>query len=502
LSDLSTVASLLKPDQILLAVSALMLASILASKTSGRLGVPSLLLFLGVGMAAGSDGLGVINLQDPAAAQFLAIIALVIILFSGGLDTRWSSVRPVLGQGLVLSTLGVFLTALVVGVGVPLFTALSWQEGLLLGAIISSTDAAAVFSILRARGMGLKGNLRPLLELESGSNDPMAYFLTVALLALFADGGGSPWRLVPMFVLQMALGAVLGWVFGRGSVHLINRLRLDFEGLYPVLMLSMLFLTYAVTDAVGGNGFLAVYLAGIVVGNSDVIHKKSLISFYDGQAWLMQILMFLALGLLVNPKELMPIIGVGIAIAALLIFVARPLAVFLLLLPFRASVREMTMTSWVGLRGAVPIVLATFPLMAGIDNARFIFNVVFFIVITSVALQGTTLPIVARWLGLARDSADVAPAPIDLERVSEPRGTLHTIVVPPASPAVGRPIVSLGIPVGVLITRIDREGEHLVPGGRTVLAAHDHLTIIANDEAELRRFVEAQRLARTDATAP
>ncbi len=467
-------------EQVLLIGSLLLLSSILASKTSGRLGVPSLLLFMGVGMLAGTDGLDIIDFQDAGLAQLLGIIALVFILFSGGMDTRMESVRPVLLRGLSLSTVGVLLTATIVGFSVPLFTDLSWKEGLLLGAIISSTDAAAVFTILRSKGMGLKGNLRQTLELESGSNDPMAYFLTTAMLTLLTDTGVSTWSLVPMFLLQMGIGALMGLGMGLLTTRVINRIKLDFEGLYPVLMLAMVLLTFAATDVVGGNGFLAVYIAGIMLGNDDFIHKKSLIRFYDGQAWLMQIVMFLTLGLLVNPSEIVPVIGAGLGISFVLMFVARPIAVMLSLSPFRISGARRVMISWVGLRGAVPIIFATYPMVAGLDHASLIFNIVFFIVFTSVILQGTTLPLMARWLGLERPESARPLSPYDLEISDELRGDLRRLYVPLGSPAVGKTMIGLHFPLGVLTTRIERRGVHIFPSGTTRIESEDRLTVITS----------------------
>jgi len=472
-------------EQILLIGALLLLVSILASKTSGRLGVPSLLLFMGVGMLAGNDGLAIINLQDAGIAQFLGIVALVFILFSGGMDTRIESVRPVLWRGISLSTLGVLLTAGIVGVSVPFFTDLGWKEGLLLGAIISSTDAAAVFTILRSKGMGLKGNLRETLELESGSNDPMAYFLTTAMITLIVNGDASVWQLVPMFFLQMGIGGVMGWGMGHLITRILNRIKLDFDGLYPVLLLALVMLTFAATDFVGGNGFLAVYLAGIVLGNDDFIHKKSLIRFYDGQAWLMQIVMFLALGLLVNPREIIPVMGAGLAISLVLMFVARPLAVIISLLPFRMKFGKRMMISWVGLRGAVPIVFATYPLMAGMEHAGLIFNIVFFIVLTSVLLQGTTLPLVARWLDLERPAGSRSLSPYDLEISPELRGELRRLYVPPHSLAVGKTMIALHFPLGVLTTRIERNGVHIFPSGTTRIAPEDRLTVITSKPRDL-----------------
>ncbi|MCW5899093.1 MAG: potassium/proton antiporter [Flavobacteriales bacterium] len=472
-------------EQILLVGALLLLVSILASKTSGRLGVPSLLLFMGVGMVAGTDGLGIIDLQDAGIAQFLGIVALVFILFSGGMDSRLESVRPVFWRGLSLSTVGVLLTAVIVGLSVPLFTSLGWREGLLLGAVISSTDAAAVFTILRSKGMGLKGNLRQTLELESGSNDPMAFFLTTAMLQLVIAPEASPWTLVPMFFLQMGIGALMGWGMGMLMTRVLNRIHLDFEGLYPVLMLALVMLTFAATDAVGGNGFLAVYLAGVVLGNDDFIHKRSLIRFYDGQAWLMQIVMFLTLGLLVNPREIVPVMGAGLIISLVLIFIARPLAVLIALLPFRMMFAKRVLISWVGLRGAVPIVFATYPLMAGVEHAGLIFNIVFFIVLTSVLLQGTTLPLVARWLGLERPESARRLSPYDLEISPELRGELRQLLIPAGCTGDGRQMVDLHFPLGSLVTRIDRSGVHIFPSGNTKVQGGDRLTVITSKPREL-----------------
>ena len=318
-------------DHMLLVGALLLFASILASKTSGRLGVPTLLLFLGIGMLAGSDGLDIIAFDNAQLAQGLAVIALVFILFSGGMDTQWPSVKPVLAKGLSLATVGVLITALVVGLGVPYFTDLTLMEGLLLGAVISSTDAAAVFTILRSQNIKLKANLRPLLELESGSNDPMAFFLTTGLIQVMMHEGTSLWSLVPMFFIQMGIGATVGWLMGRLMVRTINRIKLGFDGLYPVLVLSMVLFTFGATQLVQGNGFLAVYVAGVVLGNNDFLHKKSLIRFYDGQAWLVQIVMFLTLGLLVFPSQVAQVVGPGLSSASCSCVVARPLAVFITL---------------------------------------------------------------------------------------------------------------------------------------------------------------------------
>jgi len=381
---------------LLIVAASLLLVSVLASKVSDRFGIPVLLLFLGLGMLTGSEGIGGIHFDDPGLAQFIGVIALVLILFSGGLDTEWKLVRQVLLEGILLSTLGVLITTMVVGFFISLLLGFTALESLLLGAIISSTDAAAVFAVLRSKGMNLKGKLAPLLELESGSNDPMAIFLTVGMLQLIMQPQFSLLQLTGLFLRQMSLGIAFGFSMGRLLIPLINRLRLGYDGLYSVLTLAWVFLTFGITDSLGGNGFLAVYLCGIVMGQHDFIHKRQLLRFYDGLAWLMQITMFITLGLLVYPSHLVPVADRGLLIAIFLMVLARPISVFVTLALRPFSWREKTFIGWVGLRGAVPIILATFPLLRGISNGETIFNVVFFVVLTSMLLQGSSIPLVAR----------------------------------------------------------------------------------------------------------
>ena len=469
-------------DSILFAAAMLLLISVLASKASDRLGVPALLIFLVLGMLAGSDGPGGIYFDDAWTAQFLGVIALALILFAGGIDTHWQSVRPIVTPAVALSSVGVLLTALLVGAMARLALGFSWLEGLLLGAIVSSTDAAAVFSVLRSRSASLKGQLKPLLELESGSNDPMAVFLTVAMVALLTDGDVSEAALVVRFVQQMAVGGVLGFVLGRAAVLLLNRLRLEYEGLYPVVTLSLVLLTYAVSTGLGGNGFLSVYVAGIVMGNSNFIHKNSLVRFHDGLAWLMQITMFLTLGLLVFPSRLPAVAVGGLLVSLFLILLARPLAVFATLAFSRFTVREKAMVAWVGLRGAVPIVLATFPLLAGIRNAETIFNLVFFVVLISVLVQGTSIPFVARVLGTHKPMPRRRHTPIELEHVEGVEADLVEFIVPPRSPVAGRSIVDIGLPPGSLIVLLCRNDRFFVPSGGTVLEPGDVVQVLANQE--------------------
>ncbi len=483
-------------EYVLLGGAALLLISVVASKASGKLGVPVLLLFLGVGMIAGSEGLGGIEFTNAWAAQTLGVVALIFILFSGGLDTDWQGVRRVLWKGLALATVGVVLTAGLLGLLAGVVLPLSLLESLLLGAIVSSTDAAAVFGVMRAGNLGLKPELKRLLEFESGSNDPMAIFLTVGLIGLLMDPGASGLGLVWSFVLQMTLGAALGYGMGRLMIVLINRLNLDAEGLYPVLTLSLVVLTYAAAAVLGGNGFLAVYLAGLVLGDSDFIHKRSLMRFHDGLAWLMQIAMFLTLGLLVFPSRLLPVAGAGLLLAGFLMIVARPVSVYLTLAFSGMSGAEKAMVSWAGLRGAVPIILATFPLLAGLPEADLIFNVVFFIVLTSVLLQGTTLGMVAQWLHVDAPAPSRRRAPLEYDPTSAQsvKSALEEIEVPPASSALGKQIVELGLPDNALIVLIGRGDDFIAARGATVLQPHDRLLVLADRQAlaETRRIVEAE----------
>ncbi|HEU0002870.1 MAG TPA: potassium/proton antiporter [Ktedonobacteraceae bacterium] len=387
-------------DEWLLVSAVLLLLSILAWKVSSRLGIPALLLFLGIGMLAGSDGPGGIYFDNASVAQAVGVVSLAFILFAGGLDTEWKVVRPALGGALALSTIGVLLTAVVVAVFAILIFHVTFIEGLLLGGIISATDAAAVFSVLGARNLNLSGKLIPLLELESGINDPMAVFLTIGLTNLLTNPHESVLALLLLFVQQMGIGAVLGLLLGRGAIYLIGRLKLEEAGLYPVLTIALVLLAYGLTATLGGSGFLAVYLVGLLLGNSSVQRVNRLTRFHDSIAWLTQIAMFLILGLLIFPSHLPAVFGTGLLITAVAIFIARPVSVLITLLPMKMSFREKLFVSWVGLRGAVPIVLATFPLLAGLHNASLLFDLVFFVVFASVLLQGTTIPLVARWLGV------------------------------------------------------------------------------------------------------
>ncbi|HWJ92242.1 MAG TPA: potassium/proton antiporter [Flavisolibacter sp.] len=481
----------IETGNILLIGSILLLISIIAGKTIKRLGVPTLIFFLIVGMLAGSEGLGGIYFDNTGLAQFIGIVALNFILFSGGLDTHWQSIKPVMWRGIALSTIGVFLTALSVGVFVHYAFGFTLAEGMLLGSVISATDAAAVFSILRSKGIGLKGYLQPVLELESGSNDPMAYFLTISLTSIVASGQANLAELIPHFFKEFILGGAIGFVMGRASVWLINNIKMETEGLYPVLTLGLAIFTYSFTDFVGGNGFLAIYLCAVIMGNRNMVKRRSLIKFYDGQAWLMQIILFLTLGLLVFPSHIAPLIGMGLMISAFLIFVARPIGVFVALSFFKSNFRSKAFISWVGLRGSVPIVFATYPLLSGIAKADLIFNLVFFISVTSVLLQGTTLSFVAKLLHVSVPAAVKRRTDFDFEAGDNIKSDMQEVTLNEGAIAAGRRIVELNIPSTVNILAIKRGHVFIAPNGSTKLAAGDILHVLAEDSNSLERFLEA-----------
>ena len=484
----------LTTENILLIGSILLFLSLFAGKTSYKVGVPVLILFITIGMLAGSEGIGGIYFDNPKTAQFIGIVALNFILFSGGLDTDWRSIKPVLWQGISLSTLGVMLTALTVGIFVWAVTDFTIYEGLLLGSIVSSTDSAAVFSILRSKSLALKGNLRPTLELESGSNDPMAYILTIFFTGMVVSQESSLVTIFPVFLKQLILGGVIGLILGKISTLGINKIKLDYEGLYIVLVIAIMFFTFSFTDFLGGNGFLAVYLCSVFLGNQDLIHKKKILKSFDSFAWLMQIVLFLTLGLLVYPSQIVPVMGIGLIISVFLIAIARPLSVFLSLLPFKLEKKSKLFLSWVGLRGAVPIVFATYPLLAGAEKANIIFDVVFFVSLTSVMIQGTTLPKVAKWLHLTIPEKFKKRTKTDLELYDSIKSLLTEIVIPDGSPVAGKEVVHLGLPKTTLIAFILRDNSYITPNGSTIIKANDKLFILSENKNALADVFECLKI--------
>lgn len=480
---------------ILLIGAILLFFSIIAGKAGFRFGVPVLLLFLGVGMLFGSDGLG-IQFNNPQSAQFIGMIALSIILFSGGMDTKFSEIKPVLGQGVILATLGVVLTTAITGYFiywitglVSDFSTLTLTESLLMAAVMSSTDSASVFSILRSKKQGLKEELRPMLELESGSNDPMAYMLTLLLIQIIQTPASdvSMWHSFLMFIIQMSVGAVAGFLLGKLATLMMNRLNVSNQSLYPILLLACVFFIFSITELIKGNGYLAVYIAGLVVGNHKIQHKKSVATFFDGFTWLFQIVMFLTLGLLVNPRDLLPIAGLGLLVGVFMILLARPISVFLCLAPFRKmSTKAKLYVSWVGLRGAVPIIFATYPLIAHIQYASLIFNVVFFITIVSLIIQGTTVSYMARLLGLAEKEKKQGND-FGMELPEEIKSAMSEIEVSEILLKKGNHLMDLTLPDNTLVVMVKRDNKFFIPRGSTKLNIGDKLLVITDNDEELAK---------------
>ena len=476
-------------ENILLIGAILIFCSILISKTGYRFGIPTLLLFLLVGMGFGSDGLG-LQFNSAAEAQFIGMIALSIILFTGGMDTKIADIRPVLPQGILLSTVGVLLTTLLTGGFIYYLSrwtatniSMSLITCLLLAATMSSTDSASVFNLLRSQKMNLKENLRPMLELESGSNDPMAYMLTIALIQVIASGSDLHIGLVAKdLLIQFFFGGVIGFAFGKFTVWLVNKINLSNGSLYPILLLSLIFITFTTTDLLKGNGYLAVYIAGVVVGNARLAYRKEINTFMNGLTWLSQIVMFLSLGLLVNPHEMLDVAGVALLIGLFMIVVARPVSVFACLLPFRKMTnRARWFVSWVGLRGAVPIIFATYPVVAAIPDSNQLFNIVFFITLLSLIFQGMTIASGARMLHLdlpqekeGNEFGVELPDEID-SRLEDQTLTEEMLVN-------GNRLMDMDIPKGTLVMLVKRGNEFIIPNGQVELHAGDKLLYIKENQ--------------------
>ncbi len=483
-------------ENILLVWALLLFVAVLAGKVAYRFGAPALLLFLGVGMIFGFN---FINFHSFEITQFIGMLALCIILFSGGMDTKFAEIKPIIGPGVVLATAGVAITACVTGGFIYFFSswvglAMSFPVALLLASTMASTDSASVFSILRTKKQGLTQNLRPLLELESGSNDPMAYMLTIVMVSVvtLSGEGVSMGNTIIKFVVQMLVGSALGYSIGRLAVFTINRINIkNNASLYSVLLLAFVFFSFSFTALVWGNGYLAVYITGLVVGNHKLSHRGNLATFFDGFTWLAQIVMFLTIGLLVNSDELMypEVLMLGGAVGVFLIFVARPLAVFLCLLPFRKfTARARLFVSWVGLRGAVPIIFATYPIVAGVENGQLIFNVVFMVTLLSLFIQGTTVSGMANWLRLAFEEKE------PLFKVGIPdsiKSNFSEIEVTESMLSKGNTLRDIDIADNTLVVMIFRAGEYFVPRGNTELAVGDRLLVVSDrNETELQQMYD------------
>ena len=478
-------------ENILLTGSILIFSSILISKTGYRFGIPTLLLFLLVGMLFGSDGLG-LEFDSAKDAQFIGMIALSIILFTGGMDTKIKDIKPVMAQGMLLSTVGVLLTTFLTGAFIywlsgfrDMNIAMPGMTCILLAATMSSTDSASVFNLLRSQKMNLKENLKPMLELESGSNDPMAYMLTIALIQVIASGGDfSLLSVVKDILVQFTVGGVMGYAFGRFAVWLINKINLSNSSLYPILLLSFVFITFTSTDMLHGNGYLAVYILGVVVGNARLVFRKEINTFMNGLTWFFQIVMFLSLGLLVNPREMLGVSVSALLIGLFMIFVARPLSVGLCLVPFRnMSVKAKCFVSWVGLRGAVPIIFATYPVVAEIPGSKIIFNIVFFITLISLIFQGMTIASVARWLNLDLPQEKEGNE-FGVEIPEEIDSQLTDVTLTAEMLQDGNRLMDMHISKGTLVMLVKRGKEFIIPNGRMELKVGDKLLYISENKKE------------------
>lgn len=482
---------------LLLYGSILVIVGILISRASFKLGLPTLLLFLAVGILAGSTEY--INFNNPVLMQGIGVVALTIILFSGGMDTNYREIKPVLAPGALLATVGVFLTAIftggfiyylfkLVGNGASILT---FPQALLMGSVMSSTDSASVFSILHSKEIALKHNLKPLLEFESGSNDPMAFMMTLILVQMLQVGEINVWKCVLMFVQQIVVGGVVGYMLGRLAVWCLNKVHLPSGALYSILLLAMACFIFAITAYVGGNGYLAVYLSGLVVGNSKIMHKKSMMRFFDGFQWLCQLIMFLALGLLVNAQNLWHSAPMALLIAGFLMIIGRPLAVMLTLLPFHKvfNFKSQVYISGIGLRGAVPIIFATYPWVAGLEHAQLIFNIVFFITLLSLTIQGSLVSWLAKVLHLV-DGPTRKGVFSGVDLPENIKSTISEIVVSQSMIEKSNQLKDLHLPDHTLAILVQREGVFFIPRGNTELAKGDHVLMISDDEDALVQAYE------------
>lgn len=464
-------------DPFLLVSGILLLLGVMSSKLSTRIGLPVLVLFLGLGMVAGSDGPGGIEFQNYDLANRLGTIALCIILFDGGMRTRLSSLKTAYKPALVLSTLGVVLTGGLTGAFAYWILDLSVVQALLLGALVSSTDAAAVFSLLQTSGVTLSPRLSSTIEVESGSNDPMAIFLTLALLEVAIQGQADWLGFLWFFITQFGIGTLAGLGAGWLCAQLVNRANLNHGGLYPILALAAGFLSYGSAALFEGSGFLAVYLTGIVMGQKVQVFRRGILNVLDASAWLSQIGLFVMLGLLSFPSQLTGLVGSGLLMALVLMFVSRPIAVYFSLLPFSFSWREMVLVTAAGLKGAVPITLATFPLMAGLAQSDILFNMVFFVVLVSAAAQGSLLPWLANTLKLTQEAQTEPPVRIEIHSLRNVDGEVVEYVVPIAARVTGQYLRNLALPDGVVMTLVVRGSEVIMPRGSTRLLPGDHVFV-------------------------
>ena len=459
--------------QLMLCCGLILLICITSSKVLYRFGVPLLLIFIFLGMIF---GVMVIDFSDFQLTGKIASIALVFIMFYGGFGTNWSMARPKAAPSILMSTLGTIITFFITGVFVYLIFKISFLESLLIGAVVSSTDAASVFAILRSQKLNLEGSLASLLEVESGSNDPVACMLTLIILTLM--GGGTVMNLIPLVISQIVIGVMIGTLIAMASIYLIRHANFEIESFYIIFIIAMAIISYSLSEWMGGNGYLSVYISGIIIGNSKIPHKKTLVHFLDGVSWIMQIILFFILGLLANPLELPKVIGKSVVISLGIIFIARPISVFLVLKKFDSNTKEKLFIAWVGLRGAASIVFAIFALNYGISINNDIYHIIFFIALISVGVQGTLIPIIAKRLELLDNNRPVLKTFNDY--VEEKNTKVMEVKIEGSCRLINKSIMDANIPEEILIAMIKREGEIIIPKGASIIKEGDILVVVGN----------------------
>lgn len=488
-------SQIVQTDAFILFIAILFIAGVITTKLSARLGVPALVLFIGIGMLVGSDILGIIYFDNAQIAQAIGIFALIVILFEGGLQTNWSNLKPVIKPALSLATFGVLITSVLASIAAKYILSVDWEIALLFGAIVGSTDAAAVFAVLKDQPIQKK--LGSTLEAESGSNDPMAVFLTVALIEWITNANTNIFILSLTFFLQMGLGLLFGVILGKISVAAINRINLDSSGLYPIFAISFALLTYGITSFFNGSGLLAVYILAIIIGNADIAYRYSVFRFSEGFAWVMQILMFVILGLLVFPSELftLEVILQGVIISAILMIVARPVAVFISTFNMGYKINERIFLSWAGLKGAVPIILATFPMLANVEGSQQIFNVVFFVVLTSCLIQGTTITALADKLELFGPKKSIPIHTLELIALGKAKAEMIEYEMEEEASINGKTLNEISFPEHTLVNAIIRDQSLITPSGDTVIQSGDFLYILTSrdNKKALQRLLNSKK---------
>lgn len=447
-------------------------------------------MFMLVGMVAGSEGLGIIHFENYELTYSLSLIAICVIIFSGGLSTQWSDIRPVLREGILLSTVGVLLTTFILALFVYLLFDITIIESLLLGATLGSTDAAAVFASFRDRSSQVKKRLKSVLELESGSNDPMAYFLVTIFLGYYQMENSSSailaLKLITNPLIGVGIGLGISWLFK----YINDNIDLDYIGLYPALTIAFLFLNYSLTTQLGGNGLLSIYIFGVYIGNQKIMHKNSLITYVDGTSWLAQIGLFVMLGVLVFPSRMLEVAPIGIIVTLFLLLFARPIAVFLCLIRSKFDLKEKVFISWAGLKGATPIVFAAFVATVPHPTTRVMFDIVFFTVLISALLQGSSLKWLARRFNLIFESINDPEFPVDLDLIEKTKNGIKQFKLKMHDYAVGKRIIDINLPKGAVVLFIARQGQFIVPDGSTVFEEGDKVLLLTNNKEEIETAID------------